>query len=111
MQSAGRSSSREQALDVNDITLLAADRLEAALERLAEALEARERRHHEAREMAVQAAREAAREAALAEAGATPPPPPADMVSRAEVEHLSARLDEALGKLRALVGDESGAEI
>lgn len=104
MQSAGRSSTREQALDANDITLLAADRLEAALERLAEALEARERRQHEAREAAVQASREAA----LAEARATPP---ADMVSRADIERLSARLDEALGKLRALVGDESNAEI
>ena len=94
-------------MDANDITLLAADRLEAALERLAEALEARERRHHEAREAAVQAAREAA----LAEAGALPATPPADMVSRADIERLSARLDEALGKLRALVGDESGADI
>ncbi|MBS7791879.1 hypothetical protein KTR66_17905 [Roseococcus sp. SDR] len=90
-------------MDANDITLLAADRLEAALERLAEALEARERRHLEAREAAVQAA--------LAEARATAAGPPADMVSRAEIERLSARLDEALGKLRALVGDESGAEI
>lgn len=104
MQSAGRSSTREQALDANDITLLAADRLEAALERLAEALETRERRQHEAREAAIQAARNAA----LAEARGMPP---ADMVSRADIERLSARLDEALGKLRALVGDESSAEI
>ena len=107
MQSAGRSSTPEQALDANDITLLAADRLEAALERLAEALEARERYLHEAREAAVQAAREAAFAAARASAA----PPSADMVSRADIERLSARLDEALGKLRALVGDESGAEI
>jgi hypothetical protein len=105
MQSAGRSSTPEQALDANDITLLAADRLEAALERLAQALEARERQLHEAREAAVQAARAAA----LAEARAGLPVA-ADMVSRADIERLSARLDEALGKLRALVGDESGAE-
>lgn len=110
MQSAGRSSTREQALDANDITLLAADRLEAALERLAEALEARERRHLEAREAAVEAAVQAAREAALAEARAGLPAP-GDMVSRADIERLSGRLDEALGKLRALVGDESAAEI
>lgn len=106
MHSAGRSSTPEQALDPNDITLLAADRLEAALERLAAALEARERQLHEAREMAVREAREAA----LAEARAGMPPA-ADMVSRADIEHLSTRLDEALGRLRALVGDDSSAEL
>lgn len=78
----------------NDITLLAAERLETALERLAEALEAR--------------------------FAATPEPAPAtevqavapsaDMVPRAEVERLTARLDEALGRLRALLGDEAGGE-
>ncbi len=93
-------------MDANDITLLAADRLEAALERLAVALEAREGRQQEAREAAIHAAREAA----LAEARASLPAP-ADMVPRADVERLSARLDEALGKLRALVGDEAGGEI
>jgi small-conductance mechanosensitive channel len=106
MRSAGRSSTPEQALDPNDITLLAADRLEAALERLADALEARE--------MQLQAAHEAAlrdaREAALAEARAGLPPA-ADAVSRADIERLSARLDEALGRLRALVGDDSSAEL
>jgi adenylate kinase len=106
MRSAGRSSTPEQALDPNDITLLAADRLEAALERLADALEARERQLHEAHERAVQEARDAA----LAEARAGLPAP-GDMVSRADIEALSARLDEALGRLRALVGDDSSAEL
>lgn len=106
MRSAGRSSTPEQALDPNDITLLAADRLEAALERLAKALETRESQLHEARERAVHEAREAA----LAEARAGLPAPD-DTVSRAEVERLSARLDEALGRLRAIVGDDSSAEL
>jgi hypothetical protein len=33
------------------------------------------------------------------------------MVSRAEVERLSARLDEALGRLRGVLGEDAGAEI
>ncbi len=104
MRSAGTSSTPEQALDANDITLLAADRLEAALERLADALEARERQLHAAREASIREAREAA----FAEARAATPP---DTVSRADIEALSARLDEALGRLRALVGDDSSAEL
>ncbi len=85
----------------DDITLLAAERLEAALERLAEALEARF--------------------AAMPEAAPLPGPPPGpplgpvaelptDMVPRAEVERLAARLDEALTRLRALLGDDAGGE-
>lgn len=74
-------------MDSNDITLRAADRLEAALERLALALEARL----------------AAPPAALHL--------PDDMVSRAEVAHLSARLDAALERLRALLGEDGGAGI
>jgi hypothetical protein len=108
MQSAGRSSTPEQALDANDITLLAADRLEAALERLAEALEARERHLQETRETALQAAREAGFAEGRAAAEGIPA---ADTVSRADIERLSARLDEALGKLRALVADETSAEM
>lgn len=73
----------------DDITLLAAERLEAALERLAEALEARF------------AAMPEPAEAAPAE------PVPADMVPRAEVERLAARLDEALARLRALLGEDA----
>ncbi|UPY35269.1 hypothetical protein [Sediminicoccus sp. KRV36] len=79
-------------MDQNDITLLAAERLEAALERLATSLEAR---------LAAPPA------ATRQEAGAAPQ----DMVPRAEVERLSARLDEALGRLRALLGDDAGSEI
>ncbi|TCH99761.1 hypothetical protein EJV46_03565 [Roseococcus sp. SYP-B2431] len=79
----------------NDITLLAAERLEAALERLAEALEARF--------------------AAMPEPAPAPPPvgpgtAPGDMVPRAEVERLAARLDEALARLRTLLGDDAGSE-
>lgn len=80
----------------DDITLLAAERLEAALERLAEALEARF--------------------AAMSEPAALPAEPaPADMalpdmVPRAEVERLAARLDEALARLRALLGEDGAAE-
>jgi len=76
-------------LDPNDLNLRAADRLEAALERLALVLEARL---------------------------AAPPPSatpivPADMVPRAEVERISARLDVALGRLRMLLGEDAGAEV
>ena len=78
----------------NDITLLAAERLETALERLAGALEARF--------------------AAMPEPALAPEVPAApisgDMVPRAEVERLAARLDEALSRLRTLLGDENGAE-
>ena len=86
MRGAATSSTREKALDPNDITLRAADRLEAALERLALALEVRL---------------------------AAPPLPPGteDMVPRAEVERHSARLDEALGRLRTLLGEDAGADI
>jgi hypothetical protein len=87
MGGAAASSAREQDLDSNDITLRAADRLEAALERLAMALEAR--------------------------LAAPPPPDPAmgDMVSRQEVVRLSARLDAALERLRGVLGDDGGAGI
>jgi len=64
------------------LALAAAERLEAALERLLAAIEARE---------------------ALAR----------DMVPRAEVEALSARLDDALARLRAAVAEQqpqSGSE-
>lgn len=82
MGGADASSAREQDLDSNDITLRAADRLEAALERLAAALEARL---------------------------AMPPPEAADMVPRAEVAQLSAKLDAALERLRAVLGEDSGS--
>ncbi len=83
MGRAAASSAREQDLDSNDITLRAADRLEAALERLAMALEAR----------------------------LAAPPPPQDMVSRDEVALLSARLDAALERLRGVLGDDGGSGI
>jgi hypothetical protein len=83
MGRAAASSAREQDLDSNDITLRAADRLEAALERLALALEAR----------------------------LATPPPPQDMVSRDEVALLSARLDAALERLRGVLGDDGGSGI
>lgn len=111
-------------MDPNDITLLAADRLEAALERLALAFQMRERSILDACESAIQDAREAGILEGRAEMqrGAEPGPqdgappqagprPQAEMVQRAEVEALSARLDEALGRLRALLGDDAGAEI
>ena len=85
-------------MDANDITLLAADRLETALERLVVALEAREARLLEAREASLLEARGGTAE-------------PGDMVPRAEVERLSARLDAALGRLRALLGDDAGADL
>lgn len=75
-------------MDPNDITLRAADRLEAALERLAVVLEAR----------------------LAAPPPAIAPAMPEDMVPRAEVERLSARLDEALGRLRLLLGDDAVGE-
>lgn len=62
----------------HDITLLAAERLEAAVERLARAL------------------------------ASWRPPPPADMVPRAEVEALAARLDETLARLRAALDEDAG---
>jgi len=81
-------------LSSDDITLLAAERLEIALERLAEALEARF------------AAMPEPAPAAAMPAGMVP----ADMVPRAEVERLAARLDEALARLRVLLGDDAGGE-
>jgi len=78
-------------LDQNDLTLIAMDRLEAALEHLALVLQAR-------------------LAASLPPAAATVEPP-ADMVPRAEVERISARLDEALGRLRMLLGEDAGAEV
>ena len=71
-----------------DITLLAAERLEAAVERLIGVLEER-----------------------LTAPAAVQPPaasPPADMVPRAEVEALAARLDETLAKLRAALDEGEG---
>lgn len=84
----------------DDITLLAAERLEAALERLAEVLEAR---------LAALPAPGAAESSGLGEAMPADMAP-ADMVPRAEVERLSARLDEALARLRALLGEDAGGE-
>lgn len=75
----------------DDITLVAAERLEAALERLAEALEAR---------FAAAPVAEAAPVDMI----------PADMVPRAEVDRLAARLDEALARLRTLLGEDAGGE-
>lgn len=78
----------ECALDPNDITLHAADRLEAALERLAAALDLR---------MAeLRAGRDGTQE---------------DMVPRAEVDRLSARLDDALARLRSILGEDLGADL
>jgi hypothetical protein len=71
------------------MTILAAERLEAALERLAEALKARFAVAPEARPV---------------------DPGPVDMVPRAEVERLATRLDEALARLRALLGEDGDAE-
>ncbi len=87
-------------MDPNDITLRAADRLEAALERLALVLEAR---------LAAPALE--ARLAAPAPVVASMAGPSTDMVPRAEVERISARLDEALGRLRMLLGDDAAAEV
>ncbi|WP_421994275.1 hypothetical protein [Roseococcus sp.] len=100
----------------NDITLLAAERLETALERLAEALEARFAAEEEA--MLQRMEQDAVRllvdqEAARLLAGMEPPAEAAehaDMVPRAEVERLTLRLDEALGRLRLLLGDDAGAD-
>lgn len=69
------------------LALAAAERLEAALDRLLDAI----------------AAREAAREAALREMRD-------DMVPRAEVEALSARLDDALARLRAAMAEQGQGE-
>ncbi len=63
-----------------DPALLALDRLESALERLFDGLEARFARMEEER------------------------------VPRAEVEELSRRLDEALGKLRTALADDGEAQ-
>lgn len=69
------------------LALAAAERLEAALERLLAAIEAREAR----------------REAALREMRE-------DMVPRSEVAVLSARLDDALARLRSALAERGGAE-
>lgn len=98
MRGAGRSSALEQELDANDITLRAADRLEAALERLAAAFEAREKRLLEAAEQRLAEARATWQREAASGAG---------MVPRAEVEQLSARLDTTLSRLRAVLGDDA----
>jgi len=91
-------------LDPNDITLRAADRLEAALERLAVALEARLAAPALEARLAAPALVAASTAGPIAEL-------PADMVPRAEVERISVRLDEALGRLRMLLGDVAGAEV
>ncbi|MBS7811779.1 hypothetical protein [Roseococcus pinisoli] len=101
-----------------DITLLAAERLEAALDRLAEALEARFAAEEEAalKRMEQDAVRllvdqEAARllagmpDGQLADAAGS-----ADMVPRAEVDRLAARLDEALARLRGLLGEDASGD-
>jgi len=75
-------------LDPNDITLRAADRLEAALERLAAAIDLRM--------------------AELRDASAATS---SDMVPRAEVERLTARLDEALARLRTILGEDLGGDL
>lgn len=59
-----------------DVTLAAAERLEAAVERLARALEAMR------------------------------PPPRGDMVPRAELAALAARLEETLARLRAALEED-----
>jgi hypothetical protein len=68
-----------------DITLLAAERLEAAVERLIAAVEER-----------------------LTAPAPRPAPVPPDMVPRAEVEALAARLDETLARLRAALDEGEG---
>lgn len=99
-----------------DITLLAAERLEAALDRLAGALEARFAAEEEAALQRVE--QDAVRllvdqEAARLLAGMADAPPAeaaADMVPRAEVDRLAARLDEALARLRGLLGEDAGGD-
>lgn len=76
---------REMGLAETDITLLAAERLETAVDRLIAALEER-------------------LTAPSAPAASVAP----DMVPRAEVEALAARLDETLAKLRAALDEGEG---
>lgn len=74
---------RENGVAGNDIHLLAAARLEAAVERLAAALDA---------------TRASSRHQAAAE----------DAVPKAEVEALAARLDDTLARLRSALDDAEG---
>jgi len=74
---------REAGLAGNDINLLAAARLEAAVERLAAALDA---------------ARASSRRRATDD----------DAVPKAEVEALAAKLDETLARLRSALDDAEG---
>jgi hypothetical protein len=100
--------------------LLAADRLEAALERLAVALEARleqdaleARLEQNALEVRLEqdALQARLKHDALEARFAEPLHDAGDMVPRAEVEKLSARLDEALRRLRLLLGEDAGDDI
>lgn len=78
----------ETGLAANDMNLLAAERLEAAVERLAAALDGwRAMRGREAQ--ALQAAT-------------------AGMVPRAELEALSAQLDDTLVRLRGALDEQDG---
>lgn len=74
---------REMGLAETDITLLAAERLEMAVDRLIAAVEER-----------------------LTAPGTSPTT--GDMVPRAEVEALATRLDETLAKLRAALEEGEG---
>lgn len=79
---------RETSLAEDDITLRAAERLEAAVERLILAIEER-------------------LTAPSPPPGQSPAPPP-EMVPRAELEALAQRLDETLARLRAALDAGEG---